>query len=121
MCGLPPKTIVDYEYGSYKGYFAENFVLQEFLFAGINSLFCWQEQKSEVEFLIEKNGDVIPIEVKAGNITQTKSLIVFANKYKPKYSIVFSARPFRYESRKETYYLPLYLAGQILGRFPAKP
>jgi uncharacterized protein len=69
MSGLSPKTIWDYDYGSYKGFFAENFVAQEFLSHGLDSLFSWQEQQSEIEFLIEDRGAVIPVEVKSGSIT----------------------------------------------------
>ena len=29
MSGLNPKQIMDYDYGTYKGYMAENFVAQE--------------------------------------------------------------------------------------------
>jgi hypothetical protein len=31
MAGLSPETILNYEYGSYKGFFAENFVATELL------------------------------------------------------------------------------------------
>jgi hypothetical protein len=35
---LPPKAILDYDYGRYKGYFAENFVAQEFRCAGVDTI-----------------------------------------------------------------------------------
>lgn len=118
MCGLSPKVIMNYNYGSYKGYFAENFVLQEFFSSNMSSLFCWHEKKAEVEFLIEYNSDVIPIEVKSGTNTQTKSLKVFSKKYNPKYSIILSSRPFKYDQSKKTYYFPLYMAGKIFNMLP---
>ena len=65
MAGLTPKTILDYNYGSYKGYFAENFVAQEFLIHE-KDLYSWQEQQEELEFLLEIQGQAIPIEVKSG-------------------------------------------------------
>jgi uncharacterized protein len=113
LCNLSPKTILNYDYGSYKGYFAENFVLQELLYSGKNPPFCWHEKKSEIEFLLEKNGDVIPVEVKSGNITKSKSLSIFSLKYNPKFSIVLSAKPYNYLSSKKTYYTPLYMVEQI--------
>ena len=82
MSDLPPKVILDADYGGYKGYFAENFVAQELLKAR-DKLFSRQEQKSEVEFLLETLGQVIPIEVKSGTTTKAKSLKVFSEKYKP--------------------------------------
>lgn len=36
----------------------------------------------ELDFIIEKNGEVLPVEVKAGN-TATKSLNRFIEQYKP--------------------------------------
>ncbi len=113
MSGLPPKVILEYEYGSYKGYFAENFVAQELICHGRDSLFSWHEQNSELEFLLEENGRVIPVEVKAGSITKAKSLRVFTEKYRPPYQVIFSGRPFSIESGA-THHYPLYLA----GRFP---
>ena len=110
MSDLPPKVILDADYGSYKGYFAENFVAQELLKAR-DKLFSWQEQKSEVEFLLEILGQVIPIEVKSGTTTKAKSLQVFSEKYKPPYQVIFSGRSF--DIRAKTHYYPLYLAGSF--------
>jgi predicted AAA+ superfamily ATPase len=113
MSGLSPKVILDYDYGSYKGYFAENFVAQELIGYGRDSLFSWQEHKAEVEFLVEVNGAVIPIEVKSGSITKAKSLKVFSEKYKPPYQVIFSGRPFDVEHKIGVHYYPLYLAGKF--------
>lgn len=111
MSGLPPKVILDSDYGSYKGYFAENFVAQELISSGKDSLFSWQEHQAEVEFLLEMQGQVIPIEVKSGSITKAKSLKTFSEKYKPPYQIIFSGRSFNIESGRGVNYYPLYLAG----------
>ena len=80
ISNLPPKTILDYDYGSYKGYFAENFVAQEFLCAGEREIYSWRERKAEVEFLRQIEGEVLPIEIKSGWVTQAKSLKVFADR-----------------------------------------
>ncbi len=113
MSGLPPKAILDADYGSYKGYFTENFIAEEFLARGREELFSWQEGKAEVEFLIESQGDVIPIEVKAGLATKTKSLNLFAEKYKPPYRVIFSKRPLDVSRERGVHYYPLYLAGKF--------
>lgn len=114
MSGLPPKVILDSDYGSYKGYFAENFVAQELMGYGREHLFSWQEQKAEVEFLVDILGEVIPIEVKSGSIVKAKSLKIFSDKYQPLYQVIFSGRSFDIEPGKNVHYYPLYLA----GRFP---
>ena len=111
MSGLSPKTILDYEYGSYKGFFAENFVAQELLSAGIENFVCWQENKSEVEFLTEVEGKIIPIEIKSGSVTKAKSLQLFAEKYPPPYCVILSGRPLLLD--KKIHYYPLYLAGKF--------
>lgn len=115
MSDLSPKSILDYDYGSYKGYFAENFVAQDLLAAGKDKLFSWQERRAEIEFLMEMNGNVIPIEVKSGSVTKAKSLKVFAEKYNPPCQVVFSSKPLDSGNRKIVHHYPLYLA----GKFPA--
>lgn len=113
MSDLSPKTIFDYDYGTYKGYFAENFVAQEFLTASEKPLYGWQEGTAEVEFLREIHGDIIPIEVKSGWVTQTKSLKVFAQKYRPKFQTIMSANHLFIDKKHHIYRYPLYLAGQF--------
>ena len=113
---LPPKTIRDYDYGTYKGYFAENFIAQEFRCAGVGQLYSWKEKTAEVEFLREENGDVLPVEVKSGFVTQAKSLKVFAQKYSPRYRTIMSARSLNIDRSNKVHHYPLYLA----SRFPLK-
>ena len=111
---LPPKAILDYDYGTYKGFFAENFIAQELRVRRAANLACWREGGAEVEFITEEDGHVIPIEVKSGWVTQAKSLSVFVDKYRPPFSAVFSARGLRGERQQGKHYYPLYLA----SRFP---
>ncbi|MCK4609051.1 MAG: ATP-binding protein, partial [Gammaproteobacteria bacterium] len=82
---LTPQTILAYDYGTYKGYFAENFIAQEFQCSGVANLYSWQEGRYEIEFLRDIQGQVIPIEVKSGWVTKTHSLNIFAEKYKSSY------------------------------------
>lgn len=111
MCDLPPKAILEYDYGSYKGYFAENFVAQELLAHGRSSLFSWQEQRAEIEFLTEVDGTAIPLEVKSGSITKAKSMQTFVEKYKPPYQVILSGRPLQVNNKRDTQFYPLYLTG----------
>lgn len=109
LSDLPPKSIIKYEYGSYKGYFAENFAAQEFVCSGVKDLYCWKERSAEVEFLREINGDVLPVEIKSGWVTQSKSIKVFAQKYHPKYRTIFSANNLFFDSANKVRRYPLYL------------
>ena len=111
---LAPKTILDYEYGTYKGYFAENFIAQELLQARCRDLYAWQDGRSEVEFLQNVEGEILPIEVKSGNVTHAKSLQKFVEKYGSKYRTIMSGRPLKIDTRNGIHHYPLYLA----SRFP---
>ena len=96
---------------TYKGYLAENFVIRELMTQNIDSIYCWKEKESEIEFLVNSNSGIIPIEVKSGYSTRARSLAIYKEKYQPKNAIVFSANLPRIG--KSTIYLPIYLACRI--------
>lgn len=112
MSNLPPQVILNYDFGSYKGYVAENFVAQELWAGGVSDLYCWQGRTSEVDFLIETPRGIIPVEVKSGYVTQSKSLKVFMEKYSPNRSVVVSGRNLKYDSQR--YSFPIYSVGVFL-------
>lgn len=109
MSHLSPQSILTYDYGSYKGYFAENFVAQALLTTGLHSLYSWQEKLAEVEFLYDSNGKPIPLEVKSGSVTHAKSAKIFADKYHSPYRVIFNANNLDCSTAIHRY--PLYLAG----------
>lgn len=76
--------------GNAKGGIYENIISESLLKRGYKLYYYYKTQNSsmEIEFVIEKNGEVIPIEVKAGN-DSTPSLNSFINKYHPKVSYKF--------------------------------
>lgn len=78
-----------------------------------DNIACWREKRAEVEFVCEDNGSVIPVEVKSGWVTQSKSLGVFTKKYSPPYSAVFSARNMGVNETVKRHYYPLYLASKF--------
>lgn len=113
MVELTPKAILDYDYGTYKGYFAENFIAQNLPIYNHEKLYSWQHKRAEVEFIIQKEADIIPIEVKSGWITKAKSLQSYAEKYHPPYKIIMSAKEAYIDTKTHTHYLPLYLVNYI--------
>ena len=72
--------------GFAKGGIYENFVAETLVKKGYTLHYYKPNDDSELEFIIEKDGEVIPIEVKAGN-TATKSLNLFMENYKPSKAI----------------------------------
>lgn len=114
ISNIDPATILQYDYGSYKGYVAENFVAQELCAAGVCNLFCWEGRSSEVEFLLETTSGIIPLEVKSGWVTQSKSLKVFMERYKPQQGIVLSARNVRRVGSR--LYVPIYAVNILISK-----
>ena len=111
MGGIAPATFLNYNFGSYQGYIAENFVAQELRAAGERTLYCWQGRTAEVEFLLEREGEIVPVEVKSGWVTQSKSLKVYTERYCPPRAYILSANN---ASRKNIHrHLPLYAAGRL--------
>ncbi|WP_405317211.1 ATP-binding protein, partial [Faecalibacillus faecis] len=64
----------------------ENFVAETLIKNGYTLHYYKPDDYSELEFIIEKNGEIIPIEVKAGN-TATKSLDFFVKNFAPSIAI----------------------------------
>ena len=62
---------------------------------------------SELEFIIEKDGEVIPIEVKAGNAA-TKSLDSFINDFEP--SVAFKLIGGNVGTSEKKFTIPHFLA-----------
>lgn len=113
MSALEPTLILEHDYGSYKGYFAENYVAQAFCYADIQPLYCWEGRTSEVEFVRQLHGKLIPHEVKSGYVTQSKSLKVFQEKYHPDYRVMLSAKKMVIDSEHLIHHYPLYLASYL--------
>ena len=68
--------------GFAKGGIYENFVAETLIKNGYSLHYYKKGDSSELEFIIEKNGEIIPIEVKAGN-SATKSLDSFVKDFEP--------------------------------------
>lgn len=108
---IPAKMLMSWDFGTYKGYFAENYVGQQFSSLGF-PLYSWEEGTAEIEFLLGTNHYNVPIEVKSGHVVKAKSLLMFDKKYSPRKSVVFSAKMVDI-SQPSKLRLPLYLAPWI--------
>jgi predicted AAA+ superfamily ATPase len=77
-------------FNEFNGLIAEQFVLQNI---SSTDIFYWTSgAQSEMDFVIQHNKDIVPIEVKSGENIKAKSLKVYREKYKPRLSIRFSMR-----------------------------
>jgi len=68
----------------FKGVVSEQFVLQQLVSQGYQS-FYWapENARSEVDFLIQKQNQVVPIEVKSAENLKSRSLRVYYDKFHP--------------------------------------
>jgi len=91
---------------TFLGAMCENYVAQCFK-ANKYRLAYWQsEGKAEVDFILQIDGKVVPVEVKKGNRNRSKSLTVFMEKYKSEYAIRISKKNFGFENNIKS--IPLY-------------
>jgi predicted AAA+ superfamily ATPase len=99
-------SIIGDELGEKKGLLAESYCAQELVAGGI-PLYCWSSQSSaEIDFLLETDSGIIPVEVKAGENVRPKSLKAYREKYKPAKAIRVSTKNFGFENTIKS--LPLY-------------
>jgi len=109
---IPPRVILSYDYGRFKGYFAENFVASEVIATGETSqLHSWRHGTSEIEFIREYNGTIYPVEVKAGINTKAQSLRTYMSRYNPPFGVIMSAM--NTSSRGKIFNVPLYFAANL--------
>ena len=91
----------------YKGALAENYVAQTLNASGYE-LYYWTSDSpaAEVDFLIQKKGKILPIEVKSGKNVSAKSLKHFQKMYEPKKVIRLSEKNFGTDGN--VFAVPLY-------------
>jgi uncharacterized protein len=113
--GLDAKTLIDGNaiFAQYKGALTEQYVLQQLLCNENIKIHYWTPTTgvAEVDFVIQLNDKVIPIEVKAEENLKAKSLKSFNDKYKPELSIRTSMSDFRAEENLTN--LPLYAISEL--------
>jgi len=92
----------------FRGGLTENYVCNQ-LIANSYSCYYWMSERgAEVDFVIQRKGKVIPIEVKSAENTKAKSLSVYIGAYKPEYAVKMSTKNFGFEDGKKS--VPLYAA-----------
>jgi predicted AAA+ superfamily ATPase len=83
-------------FDEFNGFLAEQFVLQQL---AKYTLYYWVGARlSEVDFVLQYNSDIVPIEVKSGMNVKAKSLKLFRETYSPKVSVRFSLKNTRLDN-----------------------
>ncbi len=96
----------------FKGVMAENYVLQSIVRQYGSAPYYWTSgNKAEVEFIIQDDGRIIPIEVKADKNVTAKSLAYYRKQYNPQLCIRLSTLNLRKDDNLLN--LPLYLVDKL--------
>lgn len=114
MSQMPAKILLegDRMFQEFHGSLVENYVAQELTASIATDLFYWaSEGKAEVDFLISKDDEIFPLEVKAGLARGAKSLHVYDEKYHPKRLIRTSLRNLKRDGKLLN--LPLYMVSTL--------
>lgn len=100
-------------FAEFKGAMTEQFVLQEIIANRKYTPYYYSGPKStyEIDFLIQKDGEICPIEVKSGESVKSKSLKIFCEKYETKQSVRTSMKEYANQGWVEN--VPLWAIGGI--------
>jgi len=113
LCAKNSVLANDILYGSsdlndFKGGMTENYVCSQLVSRG-HELFTWfSDGEAEMDFVVLREGNIIPIEVKSADNSKAKSLGIYIKKFKPEYAIKISANNYGFENGIKT--IPLYAA-----------
>ena len=97
----------------FKGALTEQFVLQELVAETEYTPYYFATDTStfEMDFMIQKGKNVVPVEVKAETNQQAKSLKAYCQKYSPEYAVRISMK--NYQEEEWLTNLPLYAVSSI--------
>jgi uncharacterized protein len=96
----------------FKGALREQYVMQQLRLNCERYIRYWTNERitSEVDFVIQEEGKIIPIEVKSGETLRAKSFRLFCEKYEPVKAIRASLTNFKEEEWLTN--VPLYAIGE---------
>lgn len=93
----------------FKGAMSENHVLQSLLTQYPGALHYWTSgNTAEVDFILQHDNHVIPIEVKSDKNVQSRSLTLYAQKYSPKLRVRYSLKNLQWKD--DLLNIPIFLA-----------
>lgn len=104
--GISQQTVLSGEGNTFMGAVTENYVAQQLVAKGYD-LYYWESGSiAELDFVLQKDKQIIGIEVKKGEHVRSRSLSVFINNYKPACSIRLSLKNFGEKDKLKS--IPLY-------------
>jgi len=97
----------------YHGAFVENYVAQELMSGFQSELYYWRSRsgQAEVDFLCERGTSVIPLEVKSGLNTKSKSLRSYDDQFHP--TLIARTNLLNLKKDGKILNIPLYMISQL--------
>jgi hypothetical protein len=115
MSALDKKTLLEGDriLQEFKGALTEQYVLQQLKAINDLPVFYWSTDagEAEVDFIIQLDGSAVPVEVKAEENLQAKSLKSYYKRYAPEFSVRTSMSDFRIDDWLTN--IPLYMIASI--------
>lgn len=113
MSGLSPKTIIHENelFQEFRGAITENYIAQELTHTHYPLFYWTSEGKAEIDFILENQDFIYPLEVKSGNSSKKKSLLVYGDTYRPK--ILIRTSPMNLKKNGDVLNCPLYLIEKL--------
>jgi len=113
MTNLSAQTLLrgNQLFQEFKGAYIETFVAQTLRQLSFDLYYWTSEGKAELDFMMEYDGLVYPLEVKSGSSNKKKSLLTYAQKYQPHLTIRVS--PMNLCRQESMLNCPLYLLEQL--------
>lgn len=113
MAHLSAKTLL-YEnelFQEFRGAITENYVAQELIHSHYLLFYWTSEGKAEIDFILEQDGFIYPLEVKSGNSSKKKSLKVYEDAYHP--PMLIRCSPMNLRKDGDILNCPLYLIEEL--------
>lgn len=107
---MPIQTLLSpmSEENTFVGGITENYVAQVLTTKQLPTFYWNSDGKAEVDFVLQIDGKVVPLEVKSGTNVRSRSLNLFMKKYNSPYAIRLSKKNFGFENDIKS--VPLYAA-----------
>ena len=103
--------IGDSVFAEYKGAFTEQYVLQQILSSGISDIYYYSadDSRMEMDFLMQREGALLPVEVKGGTSIKSTSLHNYLMEHPGIQAIRYSMLPYKKQDFLTN--IPLYAVG----------
>ena len=112
LAGLTNKSILLSENFQFKGQLTENYVLTQLMpILDSTPNFYAFAQEREIDFILQHEDNIMPIEVKSGNTKKAVSFKGFIEKFNPEIAIRFSNKEFLINGAITN--IPLYFVGKV--------